>query len=63
MHDHYSFVKSRKHDFLNAARSRNRKKRSDETVCPVCNDRVVGSPEELTAHVEVCLKRVSAHLE
>lgn len=57
-YDTYMRIKCNRQSRL-SARSRNRKKRPDETVCPVCNDRVVGSPEELTAHVEVCLKRKS----
>ncbi|XP_059143077.1 E3 ubiquitin-protein ligase RNF220-like [Physella acuta] len=45
-----------------SARSRNKKKRPGdenvkETVCPVCNDRVLGVAEDLNAHVELCLKQ------
>ena len=41
------------------ARSRNRKKKAtEETICPVCNLRVSGTPEELNEHVELCLKKV-----
>ncbi|XP_052257325.1 E3 ubiquitin-protein ligase Rnf220-like isoform X2 [Dreissena polymorpha] len=39
------------------ARSRSRKKRQEETVCPVCNKKVTGTPEELNEHVELCLKK------
>ncbi|BFY99988.1 hypothetical protein BsWGS_03030 [Bradybaena similaris] len=44
------------------ARSRNRKKRPGEdgvkeTMCPICNDRVMGMAEDLNAHVEMCLKQ------
>ena len=41
-----------------SVRSRTRKKKLEETVCPVCNKRVSGTPEELNEHVELCLKRV-----
>ena len=49
--------------FLPTARSRNKKQRKPgedvkETVCPVCSERLVGSPEELNSHVELCLKQV-----
>lgn len=44
--------------FAIAARSRMRKKRQEETVCPVCNKKVTGTAEELNEHVELCLKRV-----
>ncbi|XP_062612962.1 E3 ubiquitin-protein ligase Rnf220-like isoform X2 [Saccostrea cucullata] len=57
-YDTYMRIKCNRQSRL-SARSRNRKKRPDETVCPVCNERVVGSPEELNAHVEICLKRKS----
>lgn len=50
-----------------SARSRNRKKRPGEdgvkeTMCPICNDRVMGMAEDLNAHVEMCLKQVQALL-
>lgn len=44
--------------FATAARSRMRKKRQEETVCPVCNKKVTGTAEELNEHVELCLKKV-----
>jgi hypothetical protein len=31
----------------------------DEATCPVCNERVQGSVEELNSHVEMCLRKVS----
>lgn len=41
-----------------AARNRNKKRRvGEETVCPVCSDRLTGSLEELSTHVELCLKK------
>ncbi|KAK6989505.1 hypothetical protein BgiMline_012727, partial [Biomphalaria glabrata] len=45
-----------------SARSRNKKKRPGdegvkETVCPICNERVMGVAEDLNAHVEMCLKQ------
>lgn len=45
------------------ARSRNKKRRvgeenMKETVCPICSERLTGTPEELNGHVEVCLKKV-----
>ncbi|XP_048757551.1 E3 ubiquitin-protein ligase Rnf220-like isoform X1 [Ostrea edulis] len=55
-YDTYMRIKCNRQSRL-SARSRNRKKRPDETICPVCNDRVAGLPEELNAHVEICLKR------
>lgn len=44
-------------------RSRNRKKKGPEdTVCPICNERLNGTPEELNGHVEICLKRVKIRI-
>lgn len=45
------------------ARSRTRKKKLEETVCPVCNKKVTGTPEELNEHVELCLKKRDDELE
>ncbi|KAL3869717.1 hypothetical protein ACJMK2_042366 [Sinanodonta woodiana] len=40
------------------ARSRSRKKKAtEETICPVCSERLVGTPEELNEHAELCLKK------
>jgi len=33
----------------------------DYTTCPVCNQPINGSPEELNEHVEYCLNRVDAN--
>ncbi|XP_045158523.2 E3 ubiquitin-protein ligase Rnf220-like isoform X1 [Mercenaria mercenaria] len=44
-------------------RSRTRKKKLEETVCPVCNKKVSGTPEELNEHVELCLKKRDDELE
>jgi len=30
----------------------------EETTCPVCNGRIVGTPEELAEHVDLCLQEV-----
>ncbi|KAH9500356.1 hypothetical protein Btru_071583 [Bulinus truncatus] len=45
-----------------SARSRNKKKKPGEegvkeTICPICNERVLGVAEDLNAHVELCLKQ------
>ncbi|ESO86621.1 hypothetical protein LOTGIDRAFT_128647 [Lottia gigantea] len=45
-----------------SSRSRNRKKRPGEdgvkeTSCPICNEKLTGTSEELNSHVELCLKR------
>lgn len=39
---------------------KNRKRKADEPACPVCNERLSGSPEELTQHVERCLNKHNA---
>ncbi|KAL4235837.1 hypothetical protein ACF0H5_004227 [Mactra antiquata] len=44
-------------------RSRTRKKKLEETVCPVCSKKVSGTPEELNEHVELCLKKRDDELE
>lgn len=38
-------------------RVKNRKRKADEPSCPVCSERLAGSPEELNQHVERCLKK------
>ncbi|XP_076225777.1 E3 ubiquitin-protein ligase Rnf220 isoform X3 [Nomia melanderi] len=38
-------------------RVKNRKRKADEPSCPVCNERLSGSPEELNQHVERCLSK------
>jgi len=35
---------------------------NDHTTCPVCNEPINGSPEELNEHVEYCLSRVGRYL-
>jgi len=34
---------------------------NDSTTCPVCNEPIIGSPDELNEHVEYCLSRVGRH--
>lgn len=45
--------------FFNQARIRvkNRKRKADEPSCPVCSERLSGTPEELNQHVERCLNK------
>ncbi|XP_023245019.1 E3 ubiquitin-protein ligase Rnf220-like [Copidosoma floridanum] len=38
-------------------RIKNRKRKADEPACPVCGERLSGTPEELNQHVERCLSR------
>ncbi|KAJ8682416.1 hypothetical protein QAD02_018208 [Eretmocerus hayati] len=38
-------------------RMKNRKRKADEPACPVCSERLSGSPEELNQHVERCLNK------
>ncbi|XP_046405887.1 E3 ubiquitin-protein ligase RNF220-like isoform X2 [Ischnura elegans] len=38
-------------------RIKNRKRKPDEATCPVCNERVHGSLEELNSHVEQCVRK------
>ncbi|XP_057318683.1 E3 ubiquitin-protein ligase Rnf220-like isoform X3 [Microplitis mediator] len=38
-------------------RVKNRKRKADEPVCPVCSERLSGTPEELNQHVERCLAK------
>ncbi|XP_015434494.1 PREDICTED: E3 ubiquitin-protein ligase Rnf220-like [Dufourea novaeangliae] len=38
-------------------RVKNRKRKADEPSCPVCNERLSGTPEELNQHVERCLSK------
>ncbi|XP_026475108.1 protein Teyrha-meyrha-like isoform X2 [Ctenocephalides felis] len=34
-----------------------RKRKVEETACPVCHSRMPRSPDELTAHVEMCIRK------
>ncbi|XP_012343418.1 E3 ubiquitin-protein ligase Rnf220-like isoform X3 [Apis florea] len=38
-------------------RVKNRKRKADEPSCPVCSERLSGTPEELNQHVERCLNK------
>ncbi|XP_034935897.1 E3 ubiquitin-protein ligase Rnf220-like isoform X2 [Chelonus insularis] len=38
-------------------RVKNRKRKADEPACPVCSERLSGTPEELNQHVERCLNK------
>ncbi|XP_049806839.1 E3 ubiquitin-protein ligase RNF220-like [Schistocerca nitens] len=38
-------------------RLKNRKRKADEATCPVCSERLSGSPDELNAHVDACLRK------
>ncbi|KAL8562284.1 hypothetical protein ACOMHN_037240 [Nucella lapillus] len=50
--------------FILYARSRSKKKRGgEEMVCPVCNDRMTCTAEELTVHVDLCLRKREAEEE
>ncbi|KAK7482686.1 hypothetical protein BaRGS_00026095, partial [Batillaria attramentaria] len=57
----YLRIRCNRQSRLNA-RSRNKKRRigeenAKETQCPICSERLAGTPEELNAHVELCLKK------
>lgn len=40
------------------SRSKNKKRRpTEESCCPICNEKLSGTAEELNGHVEVCLKK------
>ncbi|XP_033737234.1 E3 ubiquitin-protein ligase Rnf220-like [Pecten maximus] len=54
--DTYQRIKCNRQARL-TSRSRTRKKKTEETVCPICNERLSGTPEELNGHVEMCLKK------
>jgi len=43
-----------RHNRQNRLRTKTRKRKADEPVCPICNKEV---SEELTLHVELCLRR------
>ncbi|KAK0169998.1 hypothetical protein PV328_010614 [Microctonus aethiopoides] len=38
-------------------RVKNRKRKADEPACPVCSERLSGTPDELNQHVERCLNK------
>ena len=35
-----------------------KKKANEETICPVCSEKIIGTSEELNEHVDQCLKQV-----
>lgn len=37
-----------------SSQSKNRKRRADDPMCPVCNERI---PDDINLHVELCLRR------
>ena len=42
------------------ARGKGKKKKgNEETMCPVCSEKIVGTSEELNEHVDQCLKQVN----
>ena len=48
------------HFDLNEAKRGNKKRRNlEETMCPICSEKLTGTAEELNGHVELCLKKVS----
>ncbi|XP_069693699.1 E3 ubiquitin-protein ligase Rnf220-like [Periplaneta americana] len=55
--DTYQRIKANRQGRL---RIKNRKRKADEAMCPVCNERVQGSVEELNSHVELCLRKHGA---
>ena len=40
------------------AARRKREPGDEEATCPVCNDIVIGSTEEVADHVDACLRQV-----
>lgn len=57
----YQRIRCNRQARLNA-RNRNKRRRvgdenSKETQCPICSERLTGTPEELNGHVEICLKK------
>ncbi|CAH1772907.1 unnamed protein product [Owenia fusiformis] len=52
----YLRVKLNRQSRLNA-KNRIKRRKQEESACPVCDEKMVGSPEELNSHVEHCLKR------
>ncbi|XP_063219786.1 E3 ubiquitin-protein ligase Rnf220-like isoform X2 [Bacillus rossius redtenbacheri] len=52
--DTYQRIKANRQSRL---RIKNRKRKAEEAICPVCTNRIQGSMEELNHHVEVCLRK------
>lgn len=40
-----------------SSRSRNKKKKPEEAICPICNEKLTGTVQELNEHADLCLKR------
>ncbi|XP_076462353.1 E3 ubiquitin-protein ligase Rnf220-like isoform X2 [Babylonia areolata] len=56
-YESYLRTRANRQSRLNA-RSRNKKRRGgEELVCPVCSERMTCTAEELTVHVDLCLKK------
>ena len=47
-----------KNEIHNLLPARGKKRKKDETTCPVCDIKLSGTPEELNEHVDLCLKKV-----
>lgn len=46
-----------------SSRSRNKKKKPEEAVCPICNEKLTGTAQELNEHADLCLKRKEEIIE
>ncbi|XP_014257791.1 E3 ubiquitin-protein ligase RNF220 [Cimex lectularius] len=56
----YLRIKSNRHCRL---RMKTRKKKPDDVVCPICNENVFGSMQQLNSHVELCLRKHGTYSE
>ncbi|KAK6619863.1 hypothetical protein RUM44_006263 [Polyplax serrata] len=56
----YQRIKSNR---LGRLRIKNRKKKNGDPICPVCNEKIQGSVENINLHVEHCLKKHSDEVD
>lgn len=50
--------------YIGVGRTKNKKRRpTEESCCPICNEKLSGTSEELNGHVELCLKKVAKYFD
>lgn len=59
----YQRVRTNRQNRLSARSKVKKRRQADETVCPICSERVSGTPEELNAHAEHCLRKREVHAD
>ncbi|GAB6022418.1 hypothetical protein CHUAL_006535 [Chamberlinius hualienensis] len=59
----YQRVRANRQNRLGIRSKLKKRRHADEAICPVCCERLVGTPEELNAHAEQCLRKRDGHAD